>query len=188
MRAVEPWRQMVPLLASWNVMELRRLREMYVIFCECASGRSARANLEVRKLMEPGKIPAEEEILAGRGGSPGRPGGRPWAAGGEAAGRPGGRLGGSVESSWGAGISPPGGLRGGDHASCAKWPKTEPKSSFSRGSRPGPPAGIPAPPEHLTWLRRGRFRVLLRATLLPDGCPVGVRRQVWTAQGGLKPP
>ena len=77
MRAVEPWRQMVPLLASWNVMELRRLREMYVIFCECASGRSARANLEVRKLMEPGKIPAEEDILAGRGGSPGRPGGRP---------------------------------------------------------------------------------------------------------------
>ena len=51
-----------------------------------------------------------------------------------------------------------------------------------------PPAGIPAPPEHPTWLRRGRFRVLLRATLLPDGCPVGVRRQVWTAQGGLKPP
>ena len=94
MRAVDPWRQpwrqMVPLLASWNVMELKRLREMYVIFCECASGRSARANLEVRKLMEPGKIPAEEEILAGRGGSPGRPGGRPWAAGGEAAGRPGG--------------------------------------------------------------------------------------------------
>ena len=101
MRAVEPWRQMVPLLASWNVMELRRLREMYVIFCECASGRSARANLEVRKLMEPGKIPAEEEILAGRGGSPGRPGGRPWAAGGEAAGRPGGRLGGSEEASVG---------------------------------------------------------------------------------------
>ena len=54
---------------------------MYVIFCECASGRSARANLEVRKLMEPGKISAEEEILAGRGGNP-------WAAGGP--GRPGG--------------------------------------------------------------------------------------------------
>ena len=117
MRAVEPWRQpwrqMVPLLASWNVMELRRLREMYVIFCECASGRSARANLEVRKLMEPGKIPAEEEILAGRGGKPwaaggealgGRGGGR-WAAGGEA-----GRLRGIFLGSWN---SPPGGLRGG---------------------------------------------------------------------------
>ena len=111
--------------------------------------------------MEPGKIPAEEEILAGRGGSPGRPGGRPWAAGGEAAGRPGGRLGGSVESSWGAGISPPGASVGGDHASCAKWPETEPKSSFSRGSRPGPPAGIPAPPEHLGWPHGVQFRVLL---------------------------
>ena len=82
----------------------------------------------------------------------------------------------------------PKGFRGGDHASCAKWSETEPKSSFSRGSRPGPPAGIPAPLGHLTWPRRGRFRVLLGATLLPDGCPVGVRRQVWTAQGGLKPP
>ena len=57
-----------------------------------------------------------------------------------------------------------------------------------QGSRPGPLAGIPAPPEHLDWLHGGQFRVLLRATLLPDGCPVGVRRQVWTAQGGLKPP
>ena len=36
------------------------------------------------------------------------------------------------------------------------------------------------------WLRRGRFRVLLGATLLPDGCPVGVRRQVWTAQASLE--
>ena len=70
------------------------------------------------------EIPAEEEILAGRGGSPeealgGRGGGR-WAAG---------------EGGWvapgnppGEPISPPGGLRGGDHARCAKWHKTEPKS------------------------------------------------------------
>ena len=72
--------------------------------------------------MEPGKIPAEEDILAGRGGSPGRPGGRPWAAGGEAAGRPGGRLGGSVESSWGAGISPPGASVGGTTLVAAKGP------------------------------------------------------------------
>ena len=41
----------------------------------------------------------------------------------------------------------PKGFRGGDHASCTKWYETEPKSSFSRGSRPGPPAGIPAPLE-----------------------------------------
>ena len=67
-------------------------------------------------------------------------------------------------------------------------PKTEPKSSFSRGSRPGPTAGIPAPLEHGHRPHGTRFRVLLGATLLPDGCPVGVRRQVWTAQGGLKPP
>ena len=69
-------------------MEVKRLREVYVIFL----GLCARANLEIRELMEPGKIPAEEEILAGRGGRPGR---RPWAAGEAAAGRPGGRLGGS---------------------------------------------------------------------------------------------
>ena len=78
----------------------------------------------------------------------------------------------------------PKGLRGGDHASCAKCPETDPKSLFSRGSRPGPPAGIPAPLGAPHRLRRGRFRVLLGATLLPDGCPVGVRRQVWTARGG----
>ena len=104
------------------------------------------------------EIPAEEEILAGRGGSPGRPGRRPWAAGEAAAGRP--VRGGLLERP----NSPPGGLRGGDHASCAKWPKTEPESSFSRGSRPGPPAGIPAPPEHADWpdWRHGvQFRVLL---------------------------
>ena len=129
--------------------------------------------------MEPGKIPAEEDILAGRGGSPGRPGGRPL-GGGEV-----GRVRGIFLGSWNF---PPGGLRGGDHASCAKWSKTEPKSSFSRGSRPGPLAGIPAPPKDRHRLHGGRFRVLLGATLLPDGCPVGVRRQVWTAQGGLKPP
>ena len=127
------------------------------------------------------EIPAEEEILAGRGGKPWAREGRPW---GEAAGRPRGRLGGSGEG-WNF---PPGGLRGGDHASCAKWPKTEPESSFSRGSRPGPPAGLPASQGDLHRPRRGWFRVLLRATLLPDGCPVGVRRQVWIAQGGLKPP
>ena len=104
----------------------------------------------------------------GRGGDPGRPGGKPWAAGGEALGGRGGgrwaaggeagRLRGIFLGSWNF---PPGGLRGGDHASCAKWPKTEPKSSFSRGSRPGPPAGIPAPPEHAGWLHGVQFRVLL---------------------------
>ena len=124
-----------------------------------------------------------------------RPGRKPWAAGEEAlGGRGGGRWAAGGEAGWLRGgllerpNSPPGGLRGGDHASCAKWLKTEPESSFSRGSRPGPPAGIPAPPEHVDWLHGTRFRVLLGVTLLPDGCPVGVRRQVWTAQGGLKPP
>ena len=111
--------------------------------------------------------------MGGRGGGRG-------AAGGEA-----GRLrGGLLEKP----NSSPGGLRGGDHASCAKWSKTEPKSSFSRGSRPGPPAGIPAPLQHLHRPHGTRFRVLLGATLLPDGCPVGVRRQVWTGRGGCSPP
>ena len=51
-----------------------------------------------------------------------------------------------------------------------------------------PPAGILAHLGDRDLPRRGRFRVLLRATLLPDGCPVGVRRLVWIGQGGLKPP
>ena len=138
--------------------------------------------------MEPGKIPAEEEILAGRGGSPGRPGRRPWAAEEAAAGRPGRTLGSSGEASWGARILLPEASVGGTTLVAPNGLKTELKSSFSRGSRPGPLAGIPAPLEHGGWRRRGRSRVLLGATLLPDGCPVGVRRQVWTAQGGLKPP
>ena len=83
--------------------------------------------------MEPGKIPAEEEILAGRGGSPGRPGGRPWAAGGEAAGRPGGKLGGSVESTWG-----PGGLRGGTTLVAPNGPKRSQNRRFPEGAGPAP--------------------------------------------------
>ena len=167
-------------------MEVKRLREVYIIFlgwCEWPAGQSR--SPEINGAWED----------PGRGGDPGRPGGKPWAAGGEALGGRGGgrwaaggeagRVRGILLGSWNL---PPGGLRGGDHASCAKWPKTEPKSLFSRGSRPGPLAGLPASQGDLDWLRRARFRVLLRATLLPDGCPVGVRRQVWTAQGGLKPP
>ena len=187
MRAVEPWRQMVPLLASWNVMELRRLREMYVIFCECASGRSARANLEVRKLMEPGKIPAEEEILAGRGGSPGRPGGRPWAAGG----RPLGGRGGGWAGPWNLPgeleFSPQGASVGGTTLVAPSGPKRSRNRRFPEGAGPAPrPESQPprATSPELTWRHGTRFRVLLRATLLPDGCPVGVRRQVWNARGG----
>ena len=137
--------------------------------------------------MEPGGDPGRGGDPGGRGGSPGRPGRRPWAAGEAAAGRPGREAGWLRKVLLERRISPPGGLRGGDHASCAKWSETEPKSSFSRGSRPGPPAGIPAPPEHVDWLHWVRFRVLLRATLLPDGCPVGVRRQIWSRRGGLPP-
>ena len=137
--------------------------------------------------MEPGKIPAEEEILAGRGGSPGRPGGRPWAAGGEAAGRPGGRLGGSVESSWGAGISPPGASVGGTTLVAPNGPKRSQHRRFPGGTGPAPQPES-QPRSAADWRHGGQFRVLLGATLLPDGCPVGVRRQVWTAQGGLKPP
>ena len=121
---------------------------------------------------------AEEETLGGR--ERGR-----WAAQEEAAGRPGAW---SRISPLGTDFPPQAALRGGDHASCAKWLETYRKHTLSIGSRPGPPAGIPAHLEHADWLRRGRFRVLLRATLLPDGCPVGVKRQVWTGQGGLKPP
>ena len=118
----------------------------------------------------------------------GRPRGSRWAAGSEA--------GASFGSLWGSGIVPPGDgfppPRGaavrGDHATCAKWLETYRKWLFSRGSRPAPLAGLPAHLGDLHRLHWVRFRVILGATLLPDGCPVGVRRQVWTAQGGLKPP
>ena len=127
---------------------------------------------------------------------------RPWVAGKEAAGRPrgsrwaaGSEAGASGGSLWGSGIvppgdgfSPPGGRRGGDHATCAKWLETYRKWLFSRGSRPAPLAGLPAHLGDLDWRHWVRFRVILGATLLPDGCPVGVRRLVWTGQGGLKPP
>ena len=141
--------------------------------------------------MVPMKFP---EIPCGRRGDPGWPGRRPLGGPEEAAGRPGGKLALPVGAFGDPGFtprgmdSPPGGLHGGDPARCAKWLETYRKWLFSRGSRPGPPAGIPASPEHLSWPHWVRFRVLLGATLLPDGCPVGVRRQVWTAQGGLKPP
>ena len=115
--------------------------------------------------------------LGGLEEAAGRPRGGRWAAGREAGAFP-----------PGDGFSPPGGRRGGDHASCAKWLETYRKWLFSRGSRPAPPAGIPAHLEHRDWPRRDGFRVILRATLLLDGCPVGVKRQVWTGQGGLKPP
>ena len=47
-----------------------------------------------------------------------------------------------------------------------------------------PPGRNPSPPGGADWLHWVRFRVLLGATLLPDGCPVGVRRQVWIGRGG----
>ena len=59
------------------------------------------------------EIPAEEDILAGRGEALGRPGRRPWAAGEAEAGW---RRGGLRERP----NPSPGGLRGGDHASCGK--------------------------------------------------------------------
>ena len=80
------------------------------------------------------------------------------------------------------------GLVGGTTLVAPNGPKRSQNRRFPEGAGPAPrPESQPpcAPPN---WLRRGRFRVLLGATLLPDGCPVGVRRQVWTAQGGLKPP
>ena len=118
---------------------------------------------ERRRWRIPGETIADRGLRLSKG-RPGRrplggPGGGRWAAGREA-----GASGGSLWESGifppGDGFSPPRGLRGGDHASCAKWLETEPKASFSRGSRPGPPAGIPAPLRHLNWLRRGRSRVL----------------------------
>ena len=134
-------------------MEVKRLREVNVIFlgwCEWPECPGQSRSPEINGAWED---PGREEILAGRGGSPGRPGGRPWAAGGEA-----GRGRGSFLGSWNF---LPRGPPWGDHASCAKCPETEPKSTFSRGSRPGPLAGILAPPAALSWLHGGQFRVLL---------------------------
>ena len=69
-----------------------------------------------------------------------------------------------------------------------KMARNVPKMAVFQREPSRPPAGIPAHLGDLDWLHWVRFRVLLRATLLPDGCPVGVRRQVWTGQGGLSPP
>ena len=160
-------------------MDLKRPGEMYCIFLGLREWPECPRKSRSFEILKPGGDP--QEALGGRG--------RPWAAGAAAAGRPGRRLGGSGDASWRGRMFPPGvSVGGGDHASCAKCPQTEPKSSFSRGRRPRPLAGIPAPPEHAHRLHWTRFRVLLRATLLPDGCPVGVRRQVWTARGGCSPP
>ena len=83
------------------------------------------------------EIPAEEEILAGRGGSPGRPGRRPWAAGEAAAGRPGGRLGGSGEAPWRGRIL----LRasvGGTTLVAPNGPKRSQNRCFPEGAGPAP--------------------------------------------------
>ena len=69
-----------------------------------------------------------------------------------------------------------------------KMARNVPKMAVFQREPARPPAGLPAYLEHVHRRRRGRFRVILGATLLPDGCPVGVRRLVWTGQGGLKPP
>ena len=131
MRAGEPWRQIVQLLASSNVMDLKRPREVYGIFL----GLREWPEFPKKKSMSGNEwsleeIPAEEEILAGRGGSPGRPGRRPWAAGEAAAGRPGGRLGGSGEASWEAGISPPGASVGGTTLVAPNGPKRSQNRRF----------------------------------------------------------
>ena len=81
-------------------MDLKSPREVYGMF------------LVVRVAGMPGKtsmsgngwsleeIPAEEEILACWGGSPGRPGRKPWAAGEEALGGRGGSRWAAGEASW----------------------------------------------------------------------------------------
>ena len=83
------------------------------------------------------EIPAEEEILGGREGSPGRPGRRPWAAG-EAAGRPGGRLGGSGEASWTSRILLPGAAVGGTTLGAPNGPKRSQNDCFPEGAGPAP--------------------------------------------------
>ena len=69
-----------------------------------------------------------------------------------------------------------------------KMARNVPKMAVFQREPARPPAGIPAYLEHVHRLHWVRFRVILGATLLLDGCPVGVKRQVWTGQGGLKPP
>ena len=111
--------------------------------------------------MEPGKIPAEEEILAGRGEilggrgeGPGRQGGRPLSGrgGGWAApGRPPGEL----------EFPPPGASVGGTTLVAPNGPKRSQNRRFPEGADPAPPAGIPAPLGGADWLHGVRFRVLL---------------------------
>ena len=69
-----------------------------------------------------------------------------------------------------------------------KMARNVPKMAVFQREPARPPAGIPAYLGDLHRLHWVRFRVILGATLLPDECPVGVRRQLWSGQGGLKPP
>ena len=163
-------------------MDLKRPREVYGIFLglgewpECpGKSRSPEMNGAWRRSRPRRRSwPAGEEALGGRGGGPGRPGRR--------------RLGGSGEASWRGRILLPGASVGGTTLVAPNGPKRSQNRRFPEGAGPAPRPESQPPPEHGDWLHGTRFRVLLRATLLPDGCPVGVRRQVWTAQGGLKPP
>ena len=76
------------------------------------------------------EIPAEEEILAGRGGSPGRPGRRPWA-------------GGEAEAGWLRGvllerIPLPGASVGGTTLVAPNGPKRSQNRRFPEGAGPAP--------------------------------------------------
>ena len=84
------------------------------------------------------EIPAEEEVLAGRGGSTGRPGMRPWAAGEGAAGRPGKRLGVAGEASWRGRILLPGASVGGTTLVAPNGPKRSQNRRFPEGAGPAP--------------------------------------------------
>ena len=84
------------------------------------------------------EIPAEEEILAGRGGSRGRRGRRPWAAGEAAAGRPGGRLGGSGEAPWRGRILLPRASVGGTTLVAPNGPEQSQNHCFPEGAGPAP--------------------------------------------------
>ena len=94
----------------------------------------------VRVAGMPGKtsIPGEEEILGGRGGSPGRLGRKPWAAGEEALGGRGGRRWAAGEASWKGRILLPGASVGGTTLVAPNGPKRSQNHCFPEGAGPAP--------------------------------------------------
>ena len=121
-------------------MDLKRPREVYGKFLGLCEWPECLGQSRSPECLELGG-------LAGRGGSPGRPRGRPWAAGAAAAGRPGKRLGVAGDASWKGRIPLPGASVGGTTLVAPNGSKRTENDRFPEGAGPAP-----RPESQATWL------------------------------------